>query len=79
MCRAWFAEDGVIDAPKIAEKKDSYFGKYPAKLITIGANYQHWNDANGVIYYDDIVASSKRVGPMSLPDAPGQNEKVAPK
>ena len=72
ICRVWFAEDGVINAkPFVNEISRPYFGiKGPADFVTIGANNQNMDDAIGEIYYDDIIVSSERVGPMALPDAP---------
>ena len=72
ICRAWFAEDGVIDVKPFAnETNHTYFSiQGPADFVTIGANNQNMQDAIGEIYYDDIVISSERVGPMALPGAP---------
>lgn len=38
--------------------------------MSIGGNWQHYNDASGYVYFDNIVVAKGKVGPVHRPSSP---------
>jgi hypothetical protein len=60
--RVWFAPSGATPTTPDIELTDLDLGQVENGDISIIGNWQHWNDASGYLYIDDIEVSTQRIG-----------------